>query len=42
MSNPHPSERYSFIADKNPREIVLLRGIKFLFVELSRVYHTHQ
>lgn len=26
MSNPHPSERYSFIADKNPREIVLLRG----------------
>lgn len=26
MSNPHPSERYSFIDDKNPREIVLLRG----------------
>lgn len=26
MSNPHPSERYSFISDKNPREIVLLRG----------------
>lgn len=26
MSNPHPSERYSFIEDKNPREIVLLRG----------------
>lgn len=26
MSNPHPSERYSFIHDKNPREIVLLRG----------------
>lgn len=26
MSNPHPSERYNFIADKNPREIVLLRG----------------
>ena len=26
MSDPHPSERYSFIKDKNPREIVLLRG----------------
>lgn len=26
MSDPHPSERYSVIADKNPREIVLLRG----------------
>lgn len=26
MNNPHPSERYSFIEDKNPREIVLLRG----------------
>lgn len=26
MSGPHPSERYSFIEDKNPREIVLLRG----------------
>ncbi|MEE0435154.1 MAG: radical SAM protein [Peptococcaceae bacterium] len=26
MTDPHPSERYSFIADKNPREIVLLRG----------------
>lgn len=26
MTNPHPSERYSFINDKNPREIVLLRG----------------
>ena len=26
MSNPHPSNRYSFIDDKNPREIVLLRG----------------
>ena len=26
MTNPHPSERYSFIEDKNPREIVLLRG----------------
>ena len=26
MDNPHPSSRYSFIEDKNPREIVLLRG----------------
>ncbi|MDO4281590.1 MAG: radical SAM protein [Peptococcaceae bacterium] len=26
MIDPHPSERYSFIDDKNPREIILLRG----------------
>ena len=26
MAGPHPSERYSFIPDKNPREMVLLRG----------------
>lgn len=26
MKSPHPTEKYSIIHDKNPREIVLLRG----------------